>query len=60
MPKADKVKINVKERVDDDTIDLSLSDISEIPVNEIVRLLKKKKTRKNRRYFFSNINWKSN
>lgn len=28
-------KINVKERVDDDTIDLSLSDISEIPIKEI-------------------------
>lgn len=37
MPPAAKEskKINVKERVDDDTIDLSLSDISEIPIKEI-------------------------
>lgn len=37
MPPAatEKVKINVKERVDDDTIDLSMSDITEIPIKEI-------------------------
>lgn len=36
MGKSDKNKINIKERVDDITIDLSLSDISEIPVSGIV------------------------
>ncbi len=36
MVKAEKSKINIKERVDDITIDLSLSDISEIPVSGIV------------------------
>lgn len=35
MPPAASEKINVKERVDDDTIDLSLSDITEIPIKEI-------------------------
>lgn len=38
MTKTEK-KINIKERIDDITIDLSLSDISEIPVKEIVRLV---------------------
>lgn len=36
MTKSEK-RINVKERFEDDTIDLSLSDITEIPVKEIVR-----------------------
>lgn len=36
MGKSEKTKINVKDRIDDITIDLSLSDVSEIPVNEIV------------------------
>lgn len=36
MGKSEKSKINIKERVDDITIDLSLSDISEIPVSGIV------------------------
>ncbi|XP_037050929.1 leucine-rich repeat-containing protein 59 [Bradysia coprophila] len=35
MGKSEKSKINIKERVDDTTIDLSLSDISEIPVSGI-------------------------
>ncbi|XP_039965776.1 leucine-rich repeat-containing protein 59 [Bactrocera neohumeralis] len=35
MPKAEKVKVNVKERVDDNVCDLSLSGINEIPVREI-------------------------
>ncbi|XP_030385624.1 leucine-rich repeat-containing protein 59 [Scaptodrosophila lebanonensis] len=36
MPKGvDKVKVNVKERVDDDSCDLSLSELSEIPVRDI-------------------------
>ncbi|XP_017489531.1 PREDICTED: leucine-rich repeat-containing protein 59 isoform X1 [Rhagoletis zephyria] len=35
MPKIEKVKVNVKERVDDNVCDLSLSGISEIPVREI-------------------------
>lgn len=39
MGKADKTKINIKERIDDITIDLSLSDISEIPVSGIVSVL---------------------
>lgn len=32
-------RINIKERVDDDTIDLSLSNITEIPVKDIVSIL---------------------
>lgn len=36
MGKSEKTKINIKDRVDDITIDLSLSDISEVPVNSIV------------------------
>lgn len=41
MPKAGdkekaKVKVNVKERVVDESCDLSLSELSEIPVREIV------------------------
>lgn len=36
MGKSEKCKINIKERVDDTTIDLSVSDISEIPVSGIV------------------------
>lgn len=36
MTKSEK-RINVKERVEDDTIDLSLSDITDIPVKDIVR-----------------------
>lgn len=36
MPKAEKVKVNVKERVDDNVCDLSLSGINDIPVREIV------------------------
>uniref|UniRef100_A0A0A1WH97 Leucine-rich repeat-containing protein 59 n=1 Tax=Zeugodacus cucurbitae TaxID=28588 RepID=A0A0A1WH97_ZEUCU len=35
MPKVEKVKVNVKERVDDNVCDLSLSGINEIPVREI-------------------------
>lgn len=36
MTKSEK-RINVKDRFEDDTIDLSLSDITEIPVKDIVR-----------------------
>ncbi|XP_017841157.2 leucine-rich repeat-containing protein 59 [Drosophila busckii] len=37
MPKSlDKVKVNVKERIDDETCDLSLSELTEVPVREIV------------------------
>lgn len=36
MGKSEKCKINIKDRVDDNSIDLSLSDISEIPVSGIV------------------------
>lgn len=32
-----KVKINVKERYTDGEIDLSMSDLDEVPVKEIVR-----------------------
>lgn len=35
MPKADKIKINVKDRVEDNVIDLSLSELTEVPVREI-------------------------
>ncbi|EDV96529.1 leucine-rich repeat-containing protein 59 isoform X1 [Drosophila grimshawi] len=36
MPKgADKVRVNVKERVEDESCDLSLSELTEIPVREI-------------------------
>ncbi|XP_012161270.1 leucine-rich repeat-containing protein 59 [Ceratitis capitata] len=35
MPKAEKVKVNVKERVEDNVCDLSLSGINEVPVREI-------------------------
>ncbi|XP_053953148.1 leucine-rich repeat-containing protein 59 [Anastrepha obliqua] len=35
MPKIEKVKVNVKERVDENVCDLSLSGINEIPVREI-------------------------
>lgn len=38
MTKTEK-KINIKERIDDVTIDLSLSDIAEIPVKDIVSIL---------------------
>lgn len=34
-----KVKVNVKERVDDESCDLSLSELTEIPVREIVSKL---------------------
>jgi len=37
MGKSEKSKINIKERIDDITIDLSLSDISEIPVSGIAK-----------------------
>lgn len=36
MTKKEKVKINVKERLDDNTLDLSLSELTEVPVKEIV------------------------
>lgn len=40
MPKGvDKVKVNVKERVEDENCDLSLSELTEIPVREIVSKL---------------------
>jgi len=40
MPKGvDKVKVNVKERVKDEHCDLSLSELTEIPVREIVSKL---------------------
>lgn len=42
MPKGmekTKVKVNVKERVDDESCDLSLSELTEIPVREIVSKL---------------------
>ncbi|XP_055847122.1 leucine-rich repeat-containing protein 59 [Episyrphus balteatus] len=35
MPKAEKIKINVKDRVEDNAIDLSLSELTEVPVREI-------------------------
>lgn len=35
MPKADKIKVNVKDRVEDNAIDLSLSELTEVPVREI-------------------------
>ncbi|XP_067645106.1 leucine-rich repeat-containing protein 59 [Eurosta solidaginis] len=35
MPKIEKVKVNVKERVDDNICDLSLSGVNEVPVREI-------------------------
>lgn len=38
MPKADKIKINVKDRVEDNAIDLSLSELTEVPVREIASL----------------------
>lgn len=34
-----KVKVNLKERVDDESCDLSLSELTEIPVREIVSKL---------------------
>lgn len=40
MPKVvDKVKVMVKERVEDENCDLSLSELTEIPVREIVSKL---------------------
>ena len=36
MPKIEKVKINVKERDDDNTVDLSLSELTEVPIRDIV------------------------
>ncbi|XP_037933691.1 leucine-rich repeat-containing protein 59 isoform X2 [Teleopsis dalmanni] len=35
MPKTEKVKVNVKDKVDDNTCDLSLCGLTEIPVKEI-------------------------
>lgn len=41
MPKGvDKVKVNVKERIEDESCDLSLSELTEIPVREIVSKLR--------------------
>lgn len=37
MPKQEKVKVNVKERLTHDTIDLSLSELTDVPVRDIVR-----------------------
>lgn len=37
MP-SEKVKVNVRERLEDDTLDLSLSEITEVPVKEIVNI----------------------
>ncbi|XP_055914697.1 leucine-rich repeat-containing protein 59 [Eupeodes corollae] len=35
MPKVEKIKVNVKDRVEDNAIDLSLSELTEVPVREI-------------------------
>ena len=42
MPKIEKVKVNVKEKVEDNVCDLSLSELSEVPVREIVSKTQRK------------------
>lgn len=39
MPKVEKVKINVKERLEDNTLDLSMSNLTEVPIKDIVSRL---------------------
>lgn len=38
MPRVEKVKINVKERLEDNTLDLSMSNLTEVPIKDIVRI----------------------
>lgn len=38
MPKVEKVKINVKERLEDNTLDLSMSNLTEVPIKDIVSI----------------------
>lgn len=40
MPRIDKIKINVKERLEDNTLDLSMSNLTEVPIKDIVCTLK--------------------
>lgn len=39
MPRVEKVKINVKERLEDNTLDLSMSNLTEVPIKDIVSIL---------------------